>query len=80
MYWVYALYSRDFDKIYVGSTSDLTGRLNAHNHPANHGWTARFKPWTLIYSEAHASKADALLRERELKTARGRAFIRSLVP
>ncbi|NLI87083.1 MAG: GIY-YIG nuclease family protein [Bacteroidales bacterium] len=36
MYWVYALYSRDFDKIYVGSTSDLTGRLNAHNHPANH--------------------------------------------
>jgi putative endonuclease len=80
MYWVYALYSRDFDKIYIGSTSDLTGRLNAHNHPANHGWTARFKPWTLLYSEAYTSKSEALHRERELKTARGRVFIRNLIP
>jgi len=80
MYYVYALYSRNFDKIYIGYTSNLSARLIAHNHPDNHGWTARFKPWSLLYSEAHASKADAMRREKELKTARGREFIRSLVP
>ena len=80
MHWVYALYSRDFDKIYIGSTSNLEGRLNSHNHPANHGWTARFKPWTLLYSEAYTSKSEALHREREFKTARGRVFIRNLIP
>ncbi|MGA1978088.1 MAG: GIY-YIG nuclease family protein [Bacteroidales bacterium] len=80
MYYVYALYSEKYNKIYIGSSSDLIKRINSHNDPRNKGWTSRFRPWILIYSEILSSKPEALLREKQLKSFNGRCFIRSLVP
>ena len=80
MFTVYALYTADFDKIYIGFTSDLEERLNSHNRLATKGWTIKFRPWTLIHTETIHSKAEALRREKELKSAKGRLFIRSLIP
>ena len=79
MYYVYVLYSKNFDKIYVGFTSDLKGRLSAHNHPSNSGWTAKYKPWEMIYNEEFSEKLLAMKREQELKSSRGRSFIRALI-
>ena len=79
MFYVYALYSKDFDKIYIGFTSDLNARLNAHNHESNTGWTSKFKPWILFYNEEFMNKSDAMKREKQLKSSRGRVFIRSLL-
>ena len=79
MYYVYALYSVKYNKIYIGFTSDLNQRLNAHNHPLNKGYTGRFKPWEILYSESHEEKQSAMKREKQLKTAQGRKFIKSLL-
>jgi len=79
MYYAYALFSKSHNKIYVGFSSDLNGRLSAHNHPKNKGWTSRYQPWELIYHEEFCTKEGAMAREKQLKSAKGRLFIRSLI-
>ena len=79
MYTVYALYSEKFDKIYIGFTSDIVERFKSHNELSKKGWTLRFRPWKIIYSEEHLLKPDAMKREKQLKSSTGRNFIRSLI-
>ncbi len=79
MYFLYALYSDSFDKIYIGYSADPEARLNSHNSPLNKGWTASFRPWRIVYVEPAVSKKKALIREKQLKSFQGRNFIRSLV-
>ncbi len=79
MYYTYALYSCKYNKIYIGFTSNPDQRLNAHNDPMNKGYTGKFQPWELIWIESYADKVSAMRREKELKTAKGREFIRSLI-
>jgi putative endonuclease len=74
---VYVLHSAKFDKIYVGYTSDVESRLRSHNELATKGWTIKFRPWELVYTEAFDLKNDALKREKELKSYQGRMFIRN---
>ncbi len=79
MFTVYVLYSEKYDKIYVGFTSDLEARLKSHNQLSRKGWTVRYRPWEIIYTETYADKQSAMRRERALKSSRGRKFIRSLL-
>ena len=79
MYYVYAIYSKSFNKIYVGYTSDLEARLTSHNYLATKGFTIKYRPWVLIYSEEFNLKSDAIKREKELKTAQGREFIWNII-
>ena len=79
MFTVYVLYSKDYNKIYIGFTSDLEQRLLSHNELGKKGWTIKFRPWQLIYKEEYQLKLDAMKREKELKTATGRNFIWSLI-
>jgi putative endonuclease len=80
MYYVYGLYSPGYKKIYVGFTSDLDKRLYLHNNPINKTYTSRFRPWILIYSEEQPDKQSAMRRERQLKSAQGRLFIKTFIP
>jgi putative endonuclease len=75
MYTVYVLYSVNHNKIYIGYTSNIENRLLAHNHFGNKGWTKSFQPWKLIYSEEFDTKSEAMIREKQLKSAKGRDFI-----
>jgi putative endonuclease len=75
MFTVYALYSKSYDKIYVGFTHNLEERLIDHNSRARKGFTVRFRPWALVYTEIFNNKPDALKREKELKSFQGRRFI-----
>jgi putative endonuclease len=79
MYFTYVLYSKGFDKIYVGFSSELTSRLISHNDKRNTGWSSRYQPWELLYSEEHPTKSEAMQREKQLKSFRGREFIRELI-
>ena len=79
MFTVYVLYSKDYNKIYIGFTSDLAQRLLSHNELGKKGWTIKFRPWQLVYKEIFPLKSDALKREKELKTATGRNFIWSVI-
>ena len=80
MYTVYALHSLEFNKIYIGFTSDIDKRLDAHNHISNRGWTKKFQPWTLIFEQKYELKSDSMKQEKQLKSAKGRVFVRSLIP
>jgi putative endonuclease len=79
MFFVYVLYSSHFKKIYIGFTSDIESRLFAHNHPSNKGWTRSFAPWELLYSESFETKSEAMNRGKQLKSAKGRDFIHSII-
>jgi len=75
----YVLYSEKYDKIYVGYTSDLESRLRSHNELATRGWTIRYRPWEVIYKEEFPTRSKAMKREKELKSRRGRHFIRTKI-
>ncbi|GIL24208.1 MAG: hypothetical protein BroJett042_27210 [Bacteroidota bacterium] len=79
MYYVYVLSSSIRNKIYIGFTSDLETRLRSHNELGTKGWTIKFRPWTLVYHETFSTKAEAMKREKELKSAKGRSFIRGTI-
>ncbi|MFZ6011815.1 MAG: GIY-YIG nuclease family protein [Bacteroidota bacterium] len=79
MYKVYVLYSPVFRKTYVGFSADLDARLRSHNFLATKGYTVKYRPWVLIYTEVFSLKSEAIRRERELKSGKGRAFIKSII-
>ncbi|MFN8298513.1 MAG: GIY-YIG nuclease family protein [Chitinophagales bacterium] len=76
MFTVYILYSDSYKKTYVGFTSDLESRLRAHNEQATKGWTMKFRPWRVVYTETFATKSEALKKEKWLKSGVGRDFIK----
>ena len=76
MYYTYVLYSHEFDKIYVGYTSNLDARLKSHNELSTKGYTVKFRPWVIAFTEEFDSKSEAMKREKQLKSSRGRAYIR----
>lgn len=81
MFSVYAIYNSG--KIYIGYTSDLCTRLQRHNgilKNKNSSYTSKNKGfWELIYKEEFKTRQEAINREKELKSFRGREFIRSLI-
>ena len=77
MFTVYVLYSKNFDKIYIGYSGNLPERLKSHNDLGQKGWTKNFRPWELIHCEEYEDKALAMKREKELKSFRGREWIRN---
>jgi len=77
MFFTYVLSSVNFDKIYIGFSEDVEKRLASHNDPRNKGWTKNFQPWKLVYTEEFTTKFESMKREKQLKTSRGRNFIRT---
>jgi putative endonuclease len=75
MYHVYILYPQSHQKTYVGFTSDLEERLKSHNYYSKKGWTIRYRPWIVIYTEMYNDKKSAMAREKYFKTGAGRDFI-----
>ena len=79
IFTVYVLYSTKFDKIYIGYTSDLEQRLLSHNVFANKGYTIKYRPWEILFTEQFASKTEAMSREKQLKSGVGREMIWNLI-
>jgi len=75
MFIVYVLHSPSHNKIYIGFTSDLENRMKSHNIMATKGWTVKFRPWNLVFTEEYSTKVEAMKREKNLKGAKGRAEI-----
>ncbi|MEM9051535.1 MAG: GIY-YIG nuclease family protein [Bacteroidota bacterium] len=76
-YCVYVLYSKDFDRIYVGQTSNLIERFKSHNLLSAKGYTLRYRPWIVVHIEFFATRSETLKREKELKQGQGRTWIRT---
>ena len=78
-YVVYCLYSAKFDRIYIGFTTELIQRYYSHNEFSKKGHTVKFRPWMVAYVEFFDSKKLALRREKELKSYKGRVFLKSYI-
>jgi len=82
MYTVYALRSETTNKIYIGQTSNLVKRLDSHNKKTRYkkgSYTDKNKgPWVLTYKEIYPTRKEAKVREKQLKSYRGRQFIKNL--
>ena len=66
-------------RLYVGHTDDLPRRLLEHNAPEHNQrkyTTKHAGPWRLVWSKEHASRAEAMRREREIKSMRSSRWIR----
>jgi len=77
MYVTYVLYSNSFDKIYIGYTSGLLERFKSHNNLGTKGFTVLCRPWIVVHVEFFENKAEAMRREKQLKSSRGRNYIRT---
>jgi putative endonuclease len=77
LFTVYILFSTHTNKHYTGFTSNLGQRLLSHNELGK-DWTARYRPWKLIYTKEFDNKADAMTYEKWLKTGAGRDFIKTI--
>ncbi|MBK7734464.1 MAG: GIY-YIG nuclease family protein [Chitinophagaceae bacterium] len=79
MWHVYILYSIKAAKTYTGFSNDVQRRLFEHNISESRGFTLRYRPWTLIRTENFSTKKDAMLREKFLKTGRGREQVKNFI-
>ena len=75
-YYIYILKSEKDGANYVGYTSDLKERLAFHNAEKVQSTKNRL-PMKLIYFEDCLNQQDATKREKYLKTAWGKRFIKS---
>ena len=73
-YFIYVLQSLKDGNLYTGLTKDLRARVAQHNFGQNKS-TKNRRPLKLIYFEGYLSEADAVGREKFLKSGSGKKFI-----
>jgi len=76
MWYVYVLQSEKDRKFYTGVTSDLRRRFLEHQQGKVFS-TKNRRPLKLIYYEACINREDAERREKYLKTAWGKRYIKN---
>ena len=78
MFYVYVLVSETTGKRYIGQTNDLSRRVAEHNDPGHNSrkHTSRNAgPWRLVHHESFQTRAEAMRREKWLKSGAGREWL-----
>jgi len=75
MYFTYAIKSLNRNYIYVGISNNVDRRLLQHNKGHNKS-TKPYGPFFLFYIEQLTNRIDAREREKYLKTASGKRFLK----
>ncbi len=76
MYYVYVLRNKVNNYRYIGHCENIPLRLKDHNYGKIKS-TKSFKPWHLVYYEEFRTRAEAIARERFLKSGIGREWLDS---
>jgi len=76
MFYVYVLRSEKDNQLYTGCTQDLKERFALHANGRVKS-TADRRPLQLIYYEACLDQKDAFHREKYLKSAYGKRYLRN---
>jgi len=77
-FYVYVLYNKNKDFVYIGYSEDLKERIKYHN--SGHVKSTKFyKPLELIHYEAYQNMKDAKRREIYLKTNRGKTTLMTML-
>jgi len=75
---VYVIVSLTQDLFYIGQTEDLLRRYRQHAFGQNRS-TRRLRPHVVGHIEFFGTRAEAMRREKQLKTAAGRTWIKMTV-
>ncbi|MDP2980888.1 MAG: GIY-YIG nuclease family protein [Candidatus Omnitrophota bacterium] len=75
MYYVYVIQSLKDRRFYTGFTDDLERRIGEHNRGEEPSTKSR-APFKLVYFEACLSKNDTIAREKQLKSGKGKKYLR----
>lgn len=78
MFYVYVLKSLIKDRYYTGQTNDLEKRLSKHNNGKVYS-TKNLKPLKLVYFEKLESRLESVKREKYLKSATGRKYLKRII-
>jgi putative endonuclease len=78
MFCVYLLRSFLTGEHYTGSTHNHEQRLGQHNDGLVRS-TKHARPWELIYYEEYPTRAEAVRRERFLKSGQGREELKRIL-
>jgi putative endonuclease len=46
----------------------------SHNEKGTKGWTIKYRPWKVVFTEKYETKKEAIKREK-LKSSQGRAYV-----
>ena len=64
---VYILANKPYGTLYVGVTSNLASRVEAHRSGSVEGFTKTYGTDRLVYFELHDTMLDAIQREKNIK-------------
>ncbi len=76
MVTIYVIESLSDGTSYTGMALDALARLKEH-HAGKNRFTKGHMPWKIIYTEGHPDWASARVREKYLKTAAGKKWLKN---
>ena len=77
-YSVYILRSLKDGNYYVGCTSDLKGRIKAHNSGKTRSLKNK-RPLEIVYKEDYTDATEAFAREKKVKSYKGGVAFKKLL-
>jgi putative endonuclease len=77
-FYVYVLYNKQKNFIYVGYSENLKQRFISHNKGENKS-TKAYIPLELIHYEAYRNMTDAKRREEYFKTTKGKVTLKQML-
>jgi len=78
VFFTYILYSNSLNKYYIGSTNNISRRLEEHN--SRHTKSTRNGiPWHLVFVKTFGNHSEALKFEKMIKRQKSRKFIEELI-
>jgi putative endonuclease len=78
MFFVYVLRSQSTRRFYTGHSARIPERLKEHELGLTRSTKGR-GPWDLIHQEVFTTRPEAVRRERELKTGKGRDELKRIL-
>ena len=78
MFFVYVLQSQKDGDFYIGQTMDINSRLKAHQAGKVKSTKSR-RPLILVYWEQVETRMEALIKEKEWKSASGRRRLKRII-
>jgi len=79
-FYIYILYSQDFDKYYIGHSEDPWRRIEEHNFGKFHKFTSYYRPWGLVaIFKIDGTRGDSMRIEKFIKKQKSRTLIQKLI-
>jgi len=77
-FYVYIIQSLRDESYYVGTTGDLSNRIERHNQGRS-TFTKPKRPWKLVYSEECPDRSTAMKKEYAIKRRKSKDYILNLI-